>query len=113
MFPAICLIPISSDLLFNVANLVITSSFPDSDQTLAGGIFNTVSQLGNSLGLAVTGAIASSRSSVARKHGASASDEQLEGIRAAFFTCLAAAIVSCFVSTIGLRKSGKVGLKRE
>lgn len=112
-FAAVCLIPISSDILFSVANLVITSSFPESGQAVAGGVFSTVAQLGNSIGLAVTGAIASSRSSSARKNHASAFDEQLDGIRAAFLTCLAAAIISCLVSTIGLRKSGKVGLKRE
>ena len=113
MFPAMCLIPLSSDLLFNVANLVITSSFSSSDQTLAGGVFSTVSQLGSSIGLAVTGALASSRSASVSKTGATASQVQLEGIRAAFFTCVAAAIISSLISTIGLRKSGKVGLKRE
>ena len=109
-----CLVPLSSDLLFNVSNLVITATFPANEQALAGGVFSTVSQLGSSIGLAVTAAIASSVTSAAVGGGREMNqDAMLKGYRAAFWTCLAAAIVSCVVSTAGLRGSGKVGLKRE
>ncbi len=112
-FPAMCLSPISSDLLFNVSNLVITASFQSDKQALAGGVFSTISQLGNSIGLAVTAIIASSVTMDAR-HGKSPSSETLlEGYRAAFWMCFTAALVSCLISSVGLRKSGKVGLKRE
>ncbi|KAL9636137.1 MAG: hypothetical protein Q9164_003008 [Protoblastenia rupestris] len=114
IFPAMCLVPLSSDLLFNVSNLVITATFPANEQALAGGVFSTVSQLGSSIGLAITAAIASSVTSAAAGDGKEMNqDAMLKGYRAAFWTCLAAAIVSCVVSTVGLRGSGKVGLKRE
>ena len=57
-FPAMCLSPISEDLLYILSNLVITNAFPDETQALAGSIFNTVGQLGNSVGLAATAMLA-------------------------------------------------------
>ena len=113
-FPAMCICVFSTDLLFNISNIVITNSFPPKDQALAEGIFNTVSQLGNSIGLAVTTIVASAVTSTAgSEEGTTPLQATLDGYRAAFWACFAAAIVSCFVSTISLRKSGKVGLKRE
>ncbi|OJD27574.1 hypothetical protein ACJ73_01032 [Blastomyces percursus] len=47
-------------LLFTVSNLVISDAFPADIQSLAGGVFNEVSQFGNSVGLAVTASIAAS-----------------------------------------------------
>jgi MFS family permease len=112
-FPAMCLSPVSSDLLFTVSNLVITANFRPNEQALAGGVFNTISQLGNSIGLAVTAMIASSVTMGAKNGNAANSQTALDGYRAAFWMCFAAALVSSLVSSIGLRKSGKVGLKRE
>jgi MFS family permease len=112
-FPAMCLSPVSSDLLFSVSNLVITANFRPNEHALAGGVFNTISQLGNSIGLALTAMIASSVTMEAKKGNAANSQTALDGYRAAFWMCFAAAIVSCLVSSVGLRKSGRVGLKRE
>jgi predicted MFS family arabinose efflux permease len=111
-FPAMCLSPVSTDL-FNVSNLVITANFRSNEQALARGVFNTISQLGNSIGLAVTSMIASSVTMEAKKGNSANSQSALDGYRAAFWMCFAAAIVSCLVSSVGLRKSGEVGLKRE
>lgn len=113
-FIATGLSPISSDLLFNISNLIITNNFPAKDQALAGGIFNTVTQLGNSIGLAVTAILAAAVTANAESEsGVTQEMALLQGYRAAFWMCFAAAIVSCIVSAIGLRKSGKVGLKRD
>ncbi|RDW75844.1 hypothetical protein BP5796_06665 [Coleophoma crateriformis] len=57
-FPAIFLSPISSDVLYTTSMLIITSVFPHKTQSLAGGVFNTISQVGNAVGLAVGGVIA-------------------------------------------------------
>ncbi|UQC76519.1 uncharacterized protein CLUP02_18032 [Colletotrichum lupini] len=59
-FPAMIMSVISTDLLFNISNLIITNNFPSKSQALAGGVFNTVAQSGNSIGLAVTAMIAAS-----------------------------------------------------
>jgi len=86
-FPVMSLSSISSDLLFNVLNLVITTTFFTSEQALAGGVFNTVSQLGNSIGPSVTAAIASSVTSAANNSNTSDPEAILKGYRAAFWTC--------------------------
>lgn len=111
-FPAMCLSVVSTDLLFNVSNLVITSSFPSKDQALAGGIFNTVTQLGNSVGPAVTAIIASSVTH-AERNKVGAADATLEGYRSALWTCFGLAVASAVVSTVGLRNAGKVGMKKD
>lgn len=43
-----------------MSSLVISRAFPAGSQALAGGFFNTISQLWNSVGLAVVAAIADS-----------------------------------------------------
>lgn len=112
-FPAMCLGPVATDVLFNVSNLVITSSFKDNEQALAGGVFSTVSQLGNSIGLAVTAMVASTVTMDAARGKPADPLAILEGYRAAFWLCFAMAAVSCGIGSLGLRKSGKVGLKKE
>ncbi len=112
-FPAMCLSPIASDVLFNVSNLIITASFKEDEQALAGGVFTTVSQLGNSIGLAMTALVASTVTTDAAKGISASPSATLEGYRAAFWLCFASAVFSCGIGSFGLRKSGKVGLKRE
>lgn len=118
-FPSMIICVISTDLLFNISNLVITTNFPGKNQGLAGGIFNTVAQLGNSIGPAVTAMIAAGASDAAGRGTTATSGgftydySLLKGYRSGFWTCLAAAIVSTVVSSVGLRKAGKVGKKKE
>lgn len=52
-FPAVFFNPLGADGLFTISNLLITSLFPAKMQGLAGGVFNTVSQIGKSVGLAL------------------------------------------------------------
>lgn len=112
-FPAMCLSPIASDVLFNVSNLVITAIFKEDEQALAGGVFTTVSQLGNSIGLAMTAMVASTVTMDAANGKSASPSATLRGYRAAFWLCFASAVVSCGIGSFGLRRSGKVGLKRE
>lgn len=119
-FPALVLSIISTDLLFNISNLVITTNFPGKSQALAGGVFSTVAQLGNSIGLAVTAMIAAAVQNTAGGHkmattsgGLTYDYSVLQGYRSGFWTCFAAAVVSTLISSIGLRKAGKVGKKKE
>lgn len=60
VFPALALNVIGPDTLFTVSNLVITGVFPAKTQALAGGVFNTVAQIGKSVGLALSAVIATS-----------------------------------------------------
>ncbi|PYI01213.1 MFS general substrate transporter [Aspergillus sclerotiicarbonarius CBS 121057] len=69
---AMTLSPLNGDetVLWTVSSLVISRSFPGDSQALAGGVFNTISQLGNCVGLAITAAIAAS---VTAHHGSDGS----------------------------------------
>ena len=105
-------------VLFTVSNLIISKAYPDQKQALAGGVFNAVSQLGNSVGLAVVAAISSSVS--AHKSNQDSSDETsqdpsalLKGYQAGFWLMFGSMILVCFISFWGLRKEGKVGSKEE
>ncbi|RAO65319.1 uncharacterized protein BHQ10_001331 [Talaromyces amestolkiae] len=114
-FFAQALSPISADILFTVALLVISDVFPPRMQALAGAVFNTVSQFGNSLGLTIMAVI----SSVATKHAAaSPADDQstgplMVGYRAGFWAAFAWMMCAFFIGGYGLRKIGKVGLKTD
>jgi MFS family permease len=112
-FWAVFLAPISADTLFTCANLVITSVFPAKTQGLAGGVFSTLSQVGNSVGLAVAAMISSSvaASTMYEDKGSPLALEQ--GYKAAFWMCFALQVVLLPVAGLGMRKIGKVGLKRD
>jgi len=113
VFPAITLNAVGPDALFTVSNLVITSAFPDKTQALAGSVFNTVAQIGKSVGLALCAVIAGSitlQSDYKDKRGPGA---LMEGYRAAFWFCLVITSLTLVVSLWGLRSIGRIGLKRE
>ncbi|EEH50438.1 uncharacterized protein PADG_06517 [Paracoccidioides brasiliensis Pb18] len=120
-FVATALIPISADTLFTVSNLVITSIFPPKTHGLAGGVFNTISQIGMSVGLAVTGVISSTVTEQesrggGRSSGESASDDGhalLKGYQATYWALFGASILTVGLSWWGLRGIGKVGLKKD
>ncbi|KAF2478124.1 MFS general substrate transporter [Lindgomyces ingoldianus] len=112
-FPAMFLNPIGADALFTVSNLVITSVFPARTQALAGGVFNTIAQIGKSVGLATSAVIASSvtaQSGYKDKEGPLA---LMEGFRAAFWYCFALSCATGLLFAWGLRGIGRVGVKRE
>ena len=98
-------------VLFTVSNIIISNNYPGEEQSLAGGVFNQVSQIGNSVGLAVTAAIAASvtdHSSVA-----TGADALLQGYRALFWAIFTAMAVVVVVAFFGLKKGGLVGSKEE
>ncbi|KAK0286538.1 hypothetical protein LTR91_014903 [Friedmanniomyces endolithicus] len=59
-FPSFILLVMGADLEFNVANMYVMSSMPPSQQSIAGGIFQTVAKLCTTLGFGITTAIFSS-----------------------------------------------------
>ncbi|KAJ5627509.1 hypothetical protein N7528_004936 [Penicillium herquei] len=60
IFPALILVVVGADIQFNVTNMYVMSSLPSHQQSIAGGIFNTVSKLCNNLGLGIATSIESS-----------------------------------------------------
>lgn len=95
-------------MLFTVSNLVISNAYPADVQSLAGGVINEVAQFGNSVGLAVSAAIAASTT----EHSTSdPTDALLQGYRAAFWTIFAATVIVVVVTFFGLGQAGLVGKK--
>lgn len=105
--------PIGADSLFTVSNLLITSVFPSKTQGLAGGVFNTVSQIGKSVGLALVAVIASSVTEQSSFTDKSSPEALMVGYRATFWFCLALCAATLVLTTWGLRRIGKVGHKRD
>ena len=103
--------PICADVLFTVANLVITSVFPPQTHGLAGGVFNTISNIGCSVGLAITAVIASSVTMAEKGKGETTTEMLMDGYRATFWLCFGLNILVLGVIGFGLRKIGKVGIK--
>lgn len=93
-------------VLFTVSNLIISQAYPVASQSLAGGVFNAIAQVGNSIGLAVTAAISSA---VSRQHQSGGDDGLLKGYHAAFWTCFALMVWVIPITYFGLKKGGKVG----
>jgi hypothetical protein len=78
IFPALVLVVVGADIQFNVTNvrvpcnqqlsdyslilaqMYVMSSLPPNQQSIAGGIFNTVSKLCNNLGLGIATSVSSS-----------------------------------------------------
>lgn len=104
-------------VLWTVSNFVICRAFPEDSQALAGGVFNTISQLGNSVGLAITAAIAASVSAHNHERDMETANQiasrLLEGYRAAYWTIFGGMMVVCAASFVGLRNLGKVGIKQD
>jgi predicted ABC-type sugar transport system permease subunit len=76
--------PVGVDALFTVSNLVIVSVFPSKTQALAGGVFNTVAQIGESIGLATSAVVASSVTAHSRYEHKEMPPALMNGFRAAF-----------------------------
>lgn len=115
--------PFSADVLFTVGLIIVSDSFPERDQALAGAVFNTVAQFGMSLGmgscqvvaLGVIGSVDDSSESAGGHGNTGAEDpsELLKGYRASFWTMFGYMLICVIIAVAGLRKAGKVGLKKD
>ncbi|KAJ3475218.1 hypothetical protein NLG97_g9538 [Lecanicillium saksenae] len=111
VFPAMALNPMGADLIYVVANLVVTEAFPAKMQALAGGVFHMLSQIGKSVGIATTAVIAQQIS--ASTGGPDAKGSLLQGYRAGWWYNCAMGFASVLVSFWGLRKVRRLGVKRD
>jgi MFS family permease len=114
--------PISVDALFTVGLLIVSNSFPEETQGLSGAVFNTVLQFGQSLGLGLCQVVAlgvmenghdsKTEAGMGAFDGVSDAD-LLRGYRASFWVMFASMVACGLIAIPGLRKAGKVGIKRE
>lgn len=115
--------PFSGDVLFTVGLIIVSDNFPEKTQALAGAVFNTVAQFGMCLGVGICqvvalGVMGNSGGTQTQNDKGEAFDDQdpvkiLKGYRAGFWTMFGYMLVCGAIAVIGLRKAGKVGLKRE
>lgn len=94
-------------VLFTVSNIVISNAFPPSKQSLAGGVFNTVSQIGNSVGLALAAVIASTVTAASKSGPVADIAAVLSGYRAAGWAEMAAFLVVVVLSGVQLSGLGR------
>lgn len=100
-------------VLFTVSNLVITNVFPEETHALAGAVFNTISQFGTSLGIAIMASISFSITNHSHYPVKMSPMALMEGYRVTFWVGLGWMLLVCVVGLTGLRKVGTVGLERE
>ncbi|KAK5169044.1 uncharacterized protein LTR77_006353 [Saxophila tyrrhenica] len=105
--------PVGADSLYVVANLLITSVFPPRTHGLAGGVFNTVAQVGKSVGIALVAVIASAVTENSDYENKKSPAALLAGYNATFWFCFAQILATVVIAFFGLRKAGKVGHKKD
>lgn len=82
-------------------------------QALGGAVFNTCAMLGTAIGLSLTSVIASSVTGASHYADDASPDALAVGYRAVFWTMFAWMLVTCLVCVLGLRRVGKIGVKRD
>lgn len=112
-FFAQLLAPISCDVLFTVGLLAISEVFPADTQALAGAIFNTVAQFGMSIGLTIMALVSSATTDKSKIVDKTSPDALMVGYRASFWVSFAWMVLACVIGAFGLRKIGKIGLKKD
>ncbi|KAF3390534.1 Aminotriazole resistance protein [Penicillium rolfsii] len=111
IFPAMATNAIGADTLYTISNLVMTTTLPQDRHGIAGGVYNTIAQVGRSFGLTFSTIIANL---VTDRYPPFEHDSPLallDGYRAAFWYCFAANLVTLGVIIWGLRRIGRVGVK--
>ncbi|ELU36482.1 MFS_1 domain-containing protein [Rhizoctonia solani AG-1 IA] len=86
-FPAAAVVVFGADFMFATGSIFVAKVALPHEQSLAGGIFNTLNQLGTAFGLAIASVV---NNSVYRQSVRASGDEVeslLLGYRAAFWTC--------------------------
>ncbi|TLS30347.1 hypothetical protein PpBr36_03216 [Pyricularia pennisetigena] len=127
-FFAMLLSPLHPDVLFTVSNLIISRVYDGRSQSLAGAVFNAVSQVGNSVGLGLTAVVSSAvargyrgsagvgnaaapptdLSSSSSSSSPPANEATLAGYHAAFWLMFGAAALVPIITFLGLRRGGKL-----
>ena len=107
-FPAFCIMVIGADLEFNVANMYVMSSMPAHQQSVAGGIFQTVAKLCMTIGFGLATCIFNSvKESPTALAQTGFWDRETRPYTAAFWFSTACSVVSvCLVPFLTIGTQG-------
>lgn len=108
-FWSILLSPVSVDVIFTIAHLIVVDVFPPKTHALAGAVFNTVAQFGTSLGMAVMATISSAYTKRTAGLTKNSPDALIVGYQAVFWACFVLMCLTCFMAPVGLRRVGRLG----
>ncbi|KAF8717707.1 Peptidase S28, partial [Rhizoctonia solani] len=86
-FPAAAVVVFGADFMFATGSLFVAKIALPHEQSLAGGIFNTVNQLGTAFGLAIASVVSDTVHRRALRESGDELGSLLRGYRAAFWTC--------------------------
>lgn len=111
-FFAQCLGPLACDVLFTIGLIVVSDVFPEKTQALAGAVFNTVAYFGMAVGLNLMQVVSLLVTKGTQYRDKNSVAALLQGYRASFWTMFAMMMASVLLCIVGLRKIGRVGLKR-
>ncbi|KAF2015188.1 MFS general substrate transporter [Aaosphaeria arxii CBS 175.79] len=111
---------LSPNVLYTVGLIIMSDNFPEQTTGLAGAVFSTVSQFGTSLSVGVCQVVSLRVMGSSRKTSGNAGSETsevpgdiLNGYRASFWTMFASMMCCIVIAIVGLRRTGKVGLKKD
>ncbi|QRW17932.1 Serine carboxypeptidase S28 [Rhizoctonia solani] len=108
-FPAAAVVVFGADFMFATGSLFVAKIALPHEQSLAGGIFNTVNQLGTAFGLAIASVVSDTVHRRALRESGDELGSLLRGYRAAFWTCFGFGTVALVLTVIFLRGIGIVG----
>ncbi|KFY79779.1 hypothetical protein V499_01275 [Pseudogymnoascus sp. VKM F-103] len=112
-FFAQLLAPLSCAIMFTIGLLAVSEGFPAHTQALAGAVFSTVAQFGASLGLTLLAMVATSVTNSKGDQGKGREEDLLAGYRASFWAAFAYMGLACVIGVFGLRRMGRVGVKKD
>uniref|UniRef100_D8Q973 Major facilitator superfamily (MFS) profile domain-containing protein n=2 Tax=Schizophyllum commune (strain H4-8 / FGSC 9210) TaxID=578458 RepID=D8Q973_SCHCM len=110
-FPAAITSVFGADFVFAAGTLFIAKISRPHEQSVSGGLFQTMIQLGTSMGIAVSTVV---YDNVQKQQGGSSSrDAQLQAYQAAQWTAFGFGALACLLSLVFLRGVGVIGHKEE
>jgi len=108
-FPAAAIVVFGADFMFATGSLFIAKIALPHEQSVAGGVFNTINQLGTAFGLAIASVVSDTVRRKALRESGDEPDALLRGYRAAFWTCCGFGLVALALTLVFLRGIGIVG----
>ncbi|KAH7332782.1 MFS general substrate transporter [Rhizoctonia solani] len=108
-FPAAAVVVFGADFMFATGSIFVAKIALPHEQSLAGGIFNTLNQLGTAFGLSIASVVNNSVHQSALHSSGDELGSLLRGYRAAFWTCFGFGMAALVLTLIFLRGIGIVG----